>query len=727
MRDSCSEVDKKFKQCVAQGRLPDVATTISANDLGWNHADLIAIFDAQVKSRQLDFQARILKDSKQSFYTIGSSGHEGNAAVAAAFSKRDMAFLHYRSGAFMLKRAQQDDAIDMVYDILLSLVACSEDPIAAGRHKVFGSLALNVPPQTSTIASHLPKAVGFAFAITRAKELALDAAVAFDSVVLCNFGDASLNHSTAQGAINTSQWLASQSYPLPLVYVCEDNGLGISVRTPQSWIETSMYQRPHLHYIQANGLHVYEVYAAAKRAYELALRKREPVFLHLKMVRLLGHAGSDIETVYLTQQQILANEANDPLLYTANLLLEEGVYSRQDVLAHYDNVAKEVAKKAAIVIIKPKLTTVSSVMASIIPRIKRQLPIVDRQLAKRSDRQLLLPRNMSQNINLALADILLQYPTAVIFGEDVGIKGGVYNVTANLQKMFGQRRVFDTLLDEQTILGHAIGMAMNGFLPIAEIQFLAYVHNAIDQIRGEAATLSFFSSGQFTNPMIIRIPALAYQKGFGGHFHNDNSLAALLDIPGVMLACPSNGLDAAKMLRTCIAIAYAQHRVVIFIEPIALYMVKDALEPGDQAWLANYPGVDQTIAWGEVAVHGEGKLSIVSYANGYYLARRAAARLYHEFGITVRVIDIRWLAPLPEQALLTALAESEKVLIVDECRRSGSLSERLITLLYEQLKPRPELERLTAEDSFIPLGDAWQCLLPSEQSIFAKAIEMLDL
>ena len=138
-----------------------------------------------------------------------------------------------------------------------------------------------------------------------------------------------------------------------------------------------------------------------------------------------------------------------------------------------------------------------------------------------------------------------------------------------------KRRVFDTILDETTILGTAIGLAHNGFIPVPEIQFLAYLHNAEDQLRGEASTLSFFSSGQYQNPMVIRIASLAYQKGFGGHFHNDNSIAVLRDLPGVIVACPSNGPDAAKMLRTCMRLAYEEGRVVVFLEPIALYMTKD--------------------------------------------------------------------------------------------------------------------------------------------------------
>ena len=197
--------------------------------------------------------------------------------------------------------------------------------------------------------------------------------------------------------------------------------------------------------------------------------------------------------------------------------------------------------------------------------------------------------------------------------------------------------MINTLLDEQSILGLAIGAAHNGLIPIPEIQFLAYVHNAEDQIRGEAATLSFFSNGQYANPMIIRIAGLGYQKGFGGHFHNDNSLAIFRDIPGLILAVPSNGADAVEMLRECARLAIEEQRVIVFVEPIALYMTRDLHAEGDALWTAAYPapGEAKPIGLGEIGVHGAGEeLAIVSYANGYYLSRQAERILAEEHGVS---------------------------------------------------------------------------------------------
>src|SRR3546814_385736 len=165
-----------------------------------------------------------------------------------------------------------------------------------------------------------------------------------------------------------------------------------------------------------------------------------------------------------------------------------------------------------------------------------------------------------------------------------------------------------------------------GMLPLPEIQYLAYFHNAADQIRGEAASLQFFSNDQYRNPMVVWIASLGYQRGFGGHFHNDNSITALRDIPGLVVGCPSRGDDAAMMLRTLAALAKVDGRVCALLEPIALYMAKDLHEAGDGGWLTEYPSPDQAMTLGEGRVYGEGNddLVIFTFGNGVPMSLRAA-------------------------------------------------------------------------------------------------------
>ena len=722
--DRADVIDAAFREKVATGDLPEGSS--ASEHLSKDQA--VAIFRAQSLSRNLDRRSRKMQAEGQGYYTIGSSGHEGMAAVAAALRPDDMAFLHYRDGAFQTMRSTQVPGVTPTWDMLLSFATSKEDPISGGRHKVLGSRPMFIPPQTSTIASHLPKAVGAAYSIGLAKRHRPEHSILRDdSLIICSFGDASSNHSTAQGAINAACWTSFQSVPLPLLFVCEDNCIGISVITPHGWVAANFSQKPGLEYFHANGLDIYETYRIAQEASDYVRNRKKPAFLHLSVVRLYGHAGADVQQAYLPKKKFEAWEANDPLLHSARLLIEAGALSADEILKIYSEQEEQCAHLANEVIKQPRLKNSTEVMSSLIPQKRHHLPTNGLSSKARSKifgselKTMQTSQTMSRILNWALTDLMLQHGEIILMGEDVGHKGGVYGVSQKLQSRFGKDRVIDTLLDEQSILGLAIGMAHNGFTPIPEIQFLAYLHNAEDQIRGEAATLSFFSNGQFTNPMVIRIAGLGFQKGFGGHFHNDNSLGVLRDIPGIILAVPSHGADAARMLRECVRLAREEQRVVVFIEPIALYSIRDLHTENDGGWMHRYPAPDELISLGEVGVSGNGPLAIVTYGNGHFLSQQAAPILAKN-GISTTIIDLRWLVPLPETELLTALENVEKVLIVDECRKSGNVSEALVTFVSS--KTSLPTRRLTSEDSFIATGPAYAATMPSRDSI-VKAAEKL--
>lgn len=227
--------------------------------------------------------------------------------------------------------------------------------------------------------------------------------------------------------------------------------------------------------------------------------------------------------------------------------------------------------------------------------------------------------------------------------------------------------------------------------------------------------------------MVIRIPSFAYQEGFGGHFHNDNAIAALRDIPGLIIAAPSNGPDAAKILRSCIKLAAIEKRIVIFLEPIALYMKKDLHTQGDNAWLFHYPDPKETIQLGEMGIFGDktANILIISYANGFYLSRQAEKILNEKYHVAIKLIDLRWLLPLNERALLAEAKRVKHILIVDESRRTGSMSEGLMSLFVENLEPLPKIKRLTGDDCFIPLGNSWRYILPSRDDIIQHVLRLM--
>lgn len=713
---------------------PDAVTLRNSDDDVPTVADaeLRALFDAQIQARHVDLALRWLQGQGEGFYTIGSSGHEGNAAVALALRPTDPALLHYRSGGFYAARASQVAGSTPIEDVLHSATCSIDDPISGGRHKVFGHPELAIIPQTSTISSHLPRAVGLAFALGRG--LHDTRRWPADSVVVTSIGDASANHSTAVGALNAAGYCAHQGLRLPLLVVCEDNRIGISTRTPHGWTARSLQSYAGLEYVALDSTRPRELLAGAHRLVDV-VRSGQPAILHLHTSRYMGHAGSDAELGYRTRAEITADYAADPVLATGAALVNRGIFTAAQLRDRYEAVrGKVMASARARVGNTRRLPDAAAVMRPL----SQSSPdgVVDAAIRVAADRPGLfggvLPEDtraltLGQSLNAALRDAMAARPHSILFGEDVARKGGVYGITRGLQKAFGGARVFDTLLDEQTILGIALGSALAGALPLPEIQYLAYLHNAADQIRGEAASLQFFSAGQYRNGMVVRIAGLAYQKGFGGHFHNDNAVAALRDIPGIVVAVPSHPSTAPDLVRACLGLAEAEGRVCILLEPIALYHERHLLDE-DDGWQSTYaapghwhpPGLGQV----QVTIHADRpELTLVSFGNGLRMSMRVARRLAGR-GAQVQVIDLRWIAPLPISGLLDQLRDSSAVLVVDETRDAAGVGEGVVSGLVAH-GYHGRVVRVSSRDSYVPLGPAAAHVLLSEKQVEDAAAELL--
>ncbi|MEV6693944.1 transketolase C-terminal domain-containing protein [Micromonospora sp. NPDC051196] len=882
------DLDDRLRESLAALAMPrhrtDPAQPV-AEGAALTGAQLLELFDAQVTSRQLDLAGHWLRSFGEGYHTIGSAGHEGNAAVAAALRPTDPALLHYRSGAFYCVRAAQaaettagaatrpllpvdddpdttpavtgvsvdpeadgqpvdpavdgdpvdpadggpaDRAIDAepvdpadggpvdstadaepvdpaaedatagstppgrtasigigsalpsddevgagmpvaavrrpvagayteaARDVLRGMVASSQDPITGGRHKVFGRADLAVVPTTSTAASHLPRAVGMGLAVERLRRLdarrgstqadgASRAPWAPDAIVVCSFGDAAVNHASATAAFNTAGWYDHTGLRIPVLFVCEDNGLGASLRSPQGWVATALRAKPGIRYFAADGADLVGAYGAAREAAAWVRRHRRPAVLHLSTVRLLGHTGADAESAYRSAEEIAVDLAADPVVATARRLVGAGLASGAELLDRYDEIGWQIRRVAEQVLDEPKLSSPAEVIAPLAPRRPVRVAQAVADAGARAagpgagarleafggkPPELTGPLTLAQSINAALTDALLEHPQMAVFGEDVAAKGGMYGVTKGLRDRFGPARVFDTLLDETSVLGLGLGAGLAGMLPVPEIQYLAHLHSAEDQLRGEAATMGFFSQGALRNPMVLRVAGLAYQEGFGGHFHNDNSVAVLRDVPGLVIAVPARPDDAAAMLRTCLASAAVDGSVCVFLEPIALYHARDLYSDGDGEWLAGYaePG-----AWagghvpvGRARVYGVGSaedITIVTFGNGVRMALRAASALADE-GIGSRVVDLRWLAPLPVADLIREAAATGRVLVVDETRRSGGVGEGVIAALVDAGYVGAA-RRVAAVDCFVPLGPAARQVLVSEEAITQGARTLL--
>lgn len=713
-RERLEQLIERFRSDVEAGKPPPVEVS------SWSGDASVAreLLTSMLLTRAVDLAAHRLRAEGIGHYTICSSGHEGNVVFGRLTGAHDPALLHYRSGAFQIERARAVQGVDPIRDIALSLVASSDDPISHGRHKVFGRKELGILPQTSTIASHVPRALGTAFALELKRHGGLTEVSehnAGSAVTITSFGDASLNHSTAIGALNAACWTVYQKLKLPLVVVCEDNGLGISVRTPDGWVEHRLRAMSEFRYFTANGWDIADTWGVASRAVAACRETRLPVFFHLRCSRLLGHAGSDADTVYRTPADLRLALDRDPVLCFALALIRDGDARVRDVLNLEEAAEERVADACKLAARSPKLTSRAHVMERI------AVPVVDARRGpfSASSTHVDPPRTLAQGVTAGLVEILETRRSAVVFGEDVAKKGGVYGLTKGLLAQFGPARVFNTLLDEQSILGLALGLAGQGFLPIPEIQYLAYVHNAIDQLRGEAATLPFFSAGQYDNPMVLRIASFGYQKGFGGHFHNDNSTGALREIPGLVIAVPARADDALEILRTAAHLATHSRRVVALLEPIALYHTRDLYEVGDGEWLADSPSACARVGRARVYHPDAQDITIATYGNGVHMSLRAARRLAEE-GIHARVLDLRWLSPLPMAQVLEHAQATGRLVVVDEGRTTGSVSETIAAQLLDA-GAQIHFQRVVGPDSFIPLGDAASLVLPSEDEIVVAA------
>lgn len=318
-------------------------------DHGLDGEMLIELFESQIISRHLDLMARELRKQGRGFYTIGSSGHEGNAVLGRLCRYSDPAFLHYRSGALMAERSRQLPGQTFTRDTLLSMMASRHDPISGGRHKVWGSVPLCVLPQTSTIASHLPKAVGAAVAIPRAKRLNLP-------IKLDRHGEIPRQHRAVQlrRRLSQSQRRGGRDQH-GLLHRPSEVALPRVARLRR---QRHRHFRPHAAeldqrdvwgpagsalYFGGDGLDLIDAWRAASEARCMSAR-RAPAFLHLRTVRLLGHAGTDVETEYHSLAEIAANEARDPLLASARRLIELGLMTADETLAMYERVRNDIQR-----------------------------------------------------------------------------------------------------------------------------------------------------------------------------------------------------------------------------------------------------------------------------------------------------------------------------------------------------------------------------------------------
>ncbi|MGH3734360.1 MAG: transketolase C-terminal domain-containing protein, partial [Micromonosporaceae bacterium] len=329
------------------------------------------------------------------------------------------------------------------------------------------------------------------------------------------------------------------------------------------------------------------------------------------------------------------------------------------------------------------------------------------------------PLTVAQAINRTLGDALAAYPQLVLFGPEVA-RAGTHGVTEGLRQAYGAARVFDTFPDETAVLGLGLGAGLAGLLPVAELPALAQLSNGAAQLRDEGASTQFFSQGAYRNPLVVRVAGFASSDGYGGHACNENAIGALREIPGLVIAAPARPDDAAELLRTCLAAAITDGSCCVYVEPLPLYHTRDLHTDGDGGWLAPYPAPEAWVSGhvpiGKARGYGDGtELTIVTYGDALRASLRTMEKLAGE-GIATRVVDLRWLAPLPLEDVVREAEATGRVLVVDPARRSGGVADALVTgLVGAGFTGRVGV--VASEDTYVPLGPAAAHILVTESAV----------
>ena len=320
--------------------------------------------------------------------------------------------------------------------------------------------------------------------------------------------------------------------------------------------------------------------------------------------------------------------------------------------------------------------------------------------------------NMKEAIRDALRVELKRDPNVILFGEDVGNVGGVFRVTEGLQKEFGEERVFDTPLAESAIGGLAVGLGIQGFRPVAEIQFVGFIFEALDQMVVQAARMRFRSGGKYNSPIVFRTP-------FGGgvkaaELHTDSLEGLLTQTPGIKVVVPSNPYDAKGLMIASIR----DNDPVFFMEHLNLY----------HAFRAEVPEEDYVVELGKANVVREGSdVTIITYGMMVHTSVKAAEELEKQ-GLKVEVIDLRTISPIDIDTVLASIKKTNRAIVVQEAQKSAGVAAEVIAQINEKaiLHLEAPVLRVAGPDTVYPFAQIEDTWLPNPARIVAAVNKVMN-